>query len=116
MCSELGVGHHRVGGGDTLTDIDRVPVGLLGADYSVDNNRYRFKKVYGGLNWNPELRFFQNSSGWLIQISVSTDPDGKNSRNKDPKSCLSRKDHLIKKSNSPSQRFISDFLCSGMFG
>jgi tricorn protease len=29
---------------------------LLGADYSVENGRYRFKKVYGGLNWNPELR------------------------------------------------------------
>jgi len=33
-----------------------VPGGLLGADYSVENGRYRFKKVYGGLNWNPQLR------------------------------------------------------------
>jgi len=33
-----------------------VPGGLLGADYSIENGRYRFKKVYGGLNWNPELR------------------------------------------------------------
>ena len=24
--------------------------------YSIENGRYRFKKVYGGLNWNPELR------------------------------------------------------------
>jgi tricorn protease len=56
MCSELGVGHHRVRGGDTLARPDRVPVGLLGADYVVENGRYRFKKVYGGLNWNPELR------------------------------------------------------------
>ena len=30
--------------------------GLLGADYKVENSRYRFAKVYGGLNWNPELR------------------------------------------------------------
>jgi tricorn protease len=29
---------------------------LLGADYFIENGRYRFKKVYGGLNWNPELR------------------------------------------------------------
>jgi tricorn protease len=56
MCSELGVGHHRVGGGNFLTSTDRVPVGLLGADYEINNNRYQFKKVYGGLNWNPELR------------------------------------------------------------
>ncbi len=56
MCSELGVGHHRVGGGDYRTDATSVPGGLLGADYSIENGRYRFKKVYGGLNWNPELR------------------------------------------------------------
>ncbi len=56
MCSELAVGHHRVGGGDFLAEPKRVPVGLLGADYEIANGRYRFKKVYGGLNWNPELR------------------------------------------------------------
>lgn len=56
MCSELGVGHHRVGGGDTPAQPARVPGGLLGADYAVENGRYRFKKVFGGLNWTPELR------------------------------------------------------------
>jgi tricorn protease len=56
MCSELSVGHHRGGGGDSLYTVRTVPGGLLGADYSVENGRYRFKKVYGGLNWNPELR------------------------------------------------------------
>jgi len=56
MCSELGVGHHRVGGGDSYHDPERIEGGLLGADYTIDNDRYRFAKVYGGLNWNPELR------------------------------------------------------------
>ncbi len=56
MCSELAVGHHRVGGGDTVSQPSQVPGGLLGADYSIENNRYRFKKIYGGLNWNPQLR------------------------------------------------------------
>jgi tricorn protease len=56
MCSELSVGHHRVGGGDFLYQPKNVPGGLLGADYSVENGRYRFKKVYGGLNWNPDLQ------------------------------------------------------------
>jgi tricorn protease len=56
MCSELAVGHHRVGGGDFPGQPARVPGGLLGADYAVENGRYRFKKVYGGLNWTPELR------------------------------------------------------------
>ncbi|HUP46439.1 MAG TPA: PDZ domain-containing protein, partial [Thermoanaerobaculia bacterium] len=56
MSSELAVGHHRVSGGDSLADSDARAGGLLGADYSVENGRYRFRKVYGGLNWNPELR------------------------------------------------------------
>ena len=56
MCSELGVGHHRVGGGDGPFTPRVVPGGLLGADYTVENGRYRIKKVFGGLNWNPELR------------------------------------------------------------
>ena len=33
-----------------------MPGGLLGADYEIANGRYRLKKVYGGLNWNPQLR------------------------------------------------------------
>jgi tricorn protease len=57
MCSELGVGHHRItSGGDRLYTPKPVAVGLLGADYSVSGNRYRIKKIYGGLNWNPDLR------------------------------------------------------------
>jgi tricorn protease len=56
LCSELRVGHHRTSGGDSLVEVRRVPVGLLGADYAVENGRYRFRKVFGGLNWNPRLR------------------------------------------------------------
>ncbi len=56
MCSELGVGHHRVGGGDYLNDPEDVPGGLLGADFTVENNRYRIAKIFEGLNWNPGLR------------------------------------------------------------
>ena len=56
MSSELAVGHHRVGGGDRREAPRTVPGGLLGADYAVENGRYRFAKVFGGLNWNPALR------------------------------------------------------------
>ena len=28
--------------------------GLLGADYSIENGRWRFAKVYAGENWNPQ--------------------------------------------------------------
>ncbi len=56
MCSELAVGHHRNTPGESFAEVTPVPGGLLGADYEVANGRYRFKKVFGGLNWNPELR------------------------------------------------------------
>jgi len=57
MCSELSVGHHRVSGrGEVLNEIKSVNGGLLGVDYKIANNRYQFAKIYGGLNWNPDLR------------------------------------------------------------
>jgi tricorn protease len=31
-------------------------VGLLGADFAVDGDRYRFARVYLGRSWNPEVR------------------------------------------------------------
>ncbi|MBP9102749.1 MAG: PD40 domain-containing protein [Chitinophagaceae bacterium] len=57
MCSELAVGHHRLtDGGDHLHNSKKVSGGLLGADFTIDKNRYQIKKIYGGLNWNPNLR------------------------------------------------------------
>ncbi len=68
MCSELAVGHHRVGGGARLDDPDRVPGGLLGADYIVENNRYRIEKLYEGLNWNPRLRSPLTEPGLNVEV------------------------------------------------
>ncbi|MEN8788877.1 MAG: PDZ domain-containing protein [Flavobacteriaceae bacterium] len=57
MCSELAVGHHFIlSDGDKLRSPEEVNVGLLGADFRVDQNRYQFAKIFGGLNWNPNLR------------------------------------------------------------
>jgi tricorn protease len=57
MFSELSVGHHRFSAtGDRRVNPDFIPGGLLGADYETVGNRYRIKKIYGGLNWSPELR------------------------------------------------------------
>jgi tricorn protease len=57
MFSELAVGHDRFSGtGDRRTNPESVPGGLLGADYEISSNRYRITKIYGGLNWSPELR------------------------------------------------------------
>jgi tricorn protease len=56
MLSELAVGHSYLVPGERPQERKGVPGGLLGADYEIENGRYRFKKVYGGLNWSPELR------------------------------------------------------------
>ena len=55
MLSYLSVGHMFVRGG-TLPATPRVTVGLLGADYAIENGHYRFKKIYDGENWNPDLQ------------------------------------------------------------
>ncbi|MBK8149669.1 MAG: PD40 domain-containing protein [Acidobacteria bacterium] len=50
----LTVGHHNSFGGDSPQPT-RYQVGLLGADYKIENGRYRFARVYDGENWNPGL-------------------------------------------------------------
>jgi tricorn protease len=52
---ELTVGHVFVSGGEQ-PEVKKVKVGLLGADYAVENGRYRIARVYGGESWNPSLR------------------------------------------------------------
>ncbi|MCA0154400.1 S41 family peptidase [Winogradskyella vincentii] len=54
MNGELSVGHSFVGGGD-YPDLERNQVGLLGADLSIENGRYRIKRIYTTENWNPGL-------------------------------------------------------------
>jgi tricorn protease len=56
MLSELSVGHSYQSPGESVFEGETVPGGLLGADYEVADGRYRFKKVFGGLNWTPDLR------------------------------------------------------------
>lgn len=69
MCSELAVGHHRLTNqGDALNSPERVGGGLLGSDYTVEKNRYRIQKIYGGLNWNPNLRSPLTEPGVNVNI------------------------------------------------
>ena len=57
MIGELSNSHTYVGGGD-YPDLHPVKVGLLGADFELDQSSgmYRIKKIYPGMNWDPELR------------------------------------------------------------
>lgn len=57
MLSELAVGHSYITSfGERTFERKTVPGGLLGADFEVKDDRYRFKKIYGGLNWSAAMR------------------------------------------------------------
>lgn len=69
MFSELGVGHHYItNSGERLFKTQKINGGLLGADYSINNNRYQIKKIYGGLNWNPNLKSPLTEPGVNINV------------------------------------------------
>src|SRR6266576_922181 len=57
MIGELSNSHTYVGGGD-YPDLHPVRVGLLGADFEVDqaSGMYRIKKIYPGENWDSQVR------------------------------------------------------------
>jgi tricorn protease len=53
---ELRVGHAYVGEGDIPAEAP-VNVGMLGADYELTpEGYYRFKRIFPGQNWHPDLR------------------------------------------------------------
>jgi tricorn protease len=55
MLGEITIGHMFIRGGDVPAP-PKVKGGLLGADYKIENRRYRFARVFNGENWNPDLR------------------------------------------------------------
>jgi tricorn protease len=55
MLGEITIGHMFIRGGD-VPQAPKVKGGLLGADYKIENGRYRFARVFDGENWNPDLR------------------------------------------------------------
>jgi len=67
MLSELAVGHSFQTPGDEPFKPAKVGVGLLGADYVIDKDRYRFGKILGGLNWNQDLRSPLRAPGVYIK-------------------------------------------------
>jgi len=53
MLGEVTIGHMFLGGPDQQDHSPRT--GLLGADYTVEHDRYRITKILGGQNWTPGL-------------------------------------------------------------
>jgi len=54
MIGEMQVGHNRIGGGDIHQERPD-GIGLLGADFKVEQGLYRIQKIYRGDRWNPFL-------------------------------------------------------------
>ena len=55
MGAEIAVGHSYVRGGDMPTVPQQV-AGLLGADFTIENDRYKVTRIYDNESWNPDLR------------------------------------------------------------
>lgn len=54
MIAELHAGHNRVGGGDVYSE-SGPSGGLLGANFEIENNRWKISRIYTGESWNPLL-------------------------------------------------------------
>ena len=55
MGAEIAIGHSYVRGGDMPT-VPQVIGGLLGADFAIENGRYKVTRIYDNESWNPDLR------------------------------------------------------------
>ncbi len=55
MGAEIAVGHSYVRGGD-MPSVPQQVAGLLGADFTIDQGRYKVTRIYDNESWNPDLR------------------------------------------------------------
>lgn len=55
MMGEMVVGHNYIYPGDEPS-APAVSVGVLGADFEIENGYYKIKKIYNRLDWNPRLK------------------------------------------------------------
>jgi tricorn protease len=52
MLGHVSVSHLAIGGGDTPPPVGGNRIGLLGADYAIENGKYRFRKIYGATSYS----------------------------------------------------------------
>jgi tricorn protease len=55
MGAEIAIGHSYVRGGD-MPSVPQQVGGLLGADFAIENGRYKVTRIYDNESWNPDLR------------------------------------------------------------
>jgi len=56
LIAELNVGHAYARGGGDSEDPERIPVGMLGCDFTLDNGAFRIDKIYEGGVWDVAAR------------------------------------------------------------
>jgi tricorn protease len=67
MGAEIAVGHSYVRGG-AMPEVPPSPGGLLGADFVIENDRYKITRIYETESWNPDLRAPLSAPG--VDVSV----------------------------------------------
>ena len=115
MISELNIGHSYVGGGE-VPEVEKVPIGLLGATFELDKKSgfYKITKIYEGRNWEEATRSPLTEPGinvkegdYLIAI------DGQNlTAENNPFKLLTNKANqyvTLKISSSPSEKDAKEY-------
>lgn len=67
MGAEIAIGHSYVRGGD-MPEVPPVQGGLLGADFAIENGRYKVTRIYDNESWNPELRAPLSTPGANVNV------------------------------------------------
>ncbi len=67
MGAEIAIGHSFVRGGD-MPSVPNSRGGLLGADFTVENGRYKIAKIYDNESWNPDLHAPLSEPG--VEVAV----------------------------------------------
>ena len=67
MGAEIAIGHSYVRGG-AMPEVPTGSGGLLGADFTIDNSRYKITRIYDNESWNPDLRAPLHAPG--VEVNV----------------------------------------------
>jgi len=67
MGAEIAIGHSYVRGGD-MPEVPNSNSGLLGADFTIENGRYKITRIYDNENWNPDLRSPLATPGSTVNV------------------------------------------------
>jgi tricorn protease len=68
MGAEISIGHSYVRGGDMPEVANTAPAGLLGADFAIENGRYKITKIYDDEEWNTDLRAPLSAPGVDVRV------------------------------------------------